>query len=153
MCDTNLKLSNLETLQHITQVRNMLNKIIVELIVRAENHDQSKLVEPELSTFSKKINTLTSMQYGSDAYEQNRQTIMPALTHHYENNRHHPEHFENGIDGMNIVDLIEMLCDWKASSMRHEGGSFMESVAISGKRFNVSEQLLSIVKNTEQLLC
>jgi hypothetical protein len=37
--------------------------------------------------------------------------MAPALKHHYENNRHHPEHFKNNIDDMNLIDLIEMLCD------------------------------------------
>ena len=54
--------ANLGTLQHIQVVRNMLNKVIIELIVRAENHNQSKLCEPELSYFSTRVNTLSTME-------------------------------------------------------------------------------------------
>jgi len=46
--------------------------------------------------------------------------MKPAIEHHYKNNRHHPEHFNNGIDEMNLVDLIELLCDWKAASERNK---------------------------------
>ena len=43
----------------------------------------------------------------------------PALQHHYEDNCHHPEHYRNGIHDMNMVDLIEMLCDWRAAIKRY----------------------------------
>lgn len=33
------------------------------------------------------------------------------LDHHYQNNDHHPEHFELGINGMNLLQLLEMLAD------------------------------------------
>ena len=39
-------------------------------------------------------------------------------------NRHHPEHFgEDGIRGMNLPDVVEMLCDWKAASERTKDGA------------------------------
>jgi len=44
--------------------------------------------------------------------------MKPALEHHYALYRHHPEHFQNGIDDMNLIDLVEMFADWKASSER-----------------------------------
>jgi len=34
-----------------------------------------------------------------------------ALVHHHTNNRHHPEHFTNGIYGMNDIDIAEMVAD------------------------------------------
>ena len=35
-----------------------------------------------------------------------------------EQNRHHPEYYEDGIAGMTLVDLEEMLSDWEAASHR-----------------------------------
>lgn len=30
--------------------------------------------------------------------------------------RHHPQHFRDGVAGMNLVDLVVMLADWKAAT-------------------------------------
>ena len=46
----------------------------------------------------------------------------PAIDHHYANNRHHPEHWPNGINDMTLMDLIEMLADWKAATARNKNG-------------------------------
>ena len=71
-----------------------------------------------------------------------------ALDHHYAENRHHPEHFENGIQEMNIVDICEMIADWKAASLRHADGDIMKSIEINQKRFGYSDELKSILINT-----
>jgi len=71
-----------------------------------------------------------------------------ALDHHYAENRHHPEHFENGIQEMNIVDICEMIADWKAASLRHADGDIMKSIEINQKRFEYSDELKSILINT-----
>ncbi len=76
----------------------------------------------------------------------------PALKHHYENNEHHPEFHKDGINGMTLIDLIEMLCDWKASSERHENGDIFKSLKINTERFQISPQLLSILENTAKEL-
>jgi hypothetical protein len=75
--------------------------------------------------------------------------ISTALDHHYAHNAHHPEHYSDGIDGMSLFDLIEMLMDWKAASERHPGGTdILRSVEISSDRFSISEQLKKILLNT-----
>ena len=74
--------------------------------------------------------------------------MKPALEHHYAKNRHHPEHHKNGINDMNLIDLIEMFCDWKASSERQNDGNILKSIEINGKRFHMSPQLIEIFENT-----
>lgn len=54
----------------------------------------------------------------------------------------------SGVYGMNVIDLVEMLCDWKAASMRHADGDVMKSIEINRKRFKMSDQIVSIFKNT-----
>jgi len=71
-----------------------------------------------------------------------------ALDHHYANNRHHPEYFDNGVNGMTLVDLIEMLADWKAAGERHADGSLDRSLIIQKERFDISDQLNDILTNT-----
>ena len=71
-----------------------------------------------------------------------------ATLHHIRNNRHHPEHFKNGINDMTLIDILEMLCDWKAATLRHENGDILKSIKINKDRFGLSDQLVSIFKNT-----
>jgi hypothetical protein len=55
------------------------------------------------------------------------------------------------VNDMNLVDLIEMFCDWKASSTRHNDGNIRKSIEINGNRFNLSPQLIKIFENTAEL--
>ena len=71
------------------------------------------------------------MVYESDEYKQVLKEIEEAVQHHYQVNRHHPEHFENGINGMNLIDLIEMVCDWVAASQRVKDGDVYKSLDIN----------------------
>ena len=66
----------------------------------------------------------------------------------FRSNSHHPEHYENGIYGMDLIDLVEMICDWKAASLRHADGNIMKSLEINKERFNIDEQLFQILVNT-----
>jgi len=74
----------------------------------------------------------------------------PALKHHYENNRHHPEHWTAGVNKMSLFDLIEMLADWAVAVQRHADGDLEESLKINKERFEISDQLYEILKNTAE---
>ena len=79
-----------------------------DIMKRAERHDESKLHEPEKERFDY-VGThqhLGKYKYGSDEYKKSLEYLGPALQHHYEVNDHHPEHFANGIDGMNLMQLM-----------------------------------------------
>ena len=54
----------------------------------------------------------------------------------------------SGIFGMSLLDVIEMLADWKAAGMRHANGNITQSLEINRKRFGISEQLFMILQNT-----
>jgi len=140
-----------ETKEHINNVRMFLENIMQQIIMRAKEHDGSKLEEPEFSIFVEYTPRLKNSTYGSDEYKEFLKGMSVALDHHYKNNRHHPEHFSNGIDGMNLVDLIELFSDWKSSSLRHDNGDINKSIEINTKRFNMSPQLVNIFKNSIKL--
>lgn len=72
----------------------------------------------------------------------------PALDHHYANNSHHPQHYENGVDGMDLFDIVEMFFDWKAAGERTKDGDIFKSININKERFGLSEQLVKIFENT-----
>lgn len=53
--------------------------------------------------------------------------------------RHHPQHFRDGVAGMNLVDLIVMLADWKAAALA--GGDLGRSIGENAKRFGYGREL------------
>jgi hypothetical protein len=137
-----------ETIEHIRNVQNTIVGMINKIAERALLHDLSKIQPGELEYFDIYTPKLKGCTYGSDEYKQFLKELKPALDHHYAANRHHPEHFENGIRGMNLVDLVEMFCDWYAASKRHNDGDIMKSIAINQERFGYSDDLKAILENT-----
>jgi len=140
--------ANASTQAHINVVRRLLRQAAVELLMRGESHDLSKFSAEEVEMFTRFTPRLRGMTYGSDEYKTCLAEMGPGLRHHYENNRHHPEHFAGGIDDMNLLDVIEMFIDWKASSQRHADGNLGKSIDINEKRFAMSPQLAAIFRNT-----
>jgi hypothetical protein len=49
---------------------------------------------------------------------------------------------------MSLLDLIEMLADWKAAGERYKDGSITQSLAHNRERFEMSDQLFAIFENT-----
>lgn len=137
-----------ETRRHIITVSGFMNEIIAKLLHRASNHDASKLECGEAEYFDKMTPLLENSTYGSEEYKQFLSELKPALDHHYRFNDHHPEHFENGIAGMNLIQLMEMLCDWKAATMRHSNGDIIRSIEINQQRFGYTDELKNILIKT-----
>lgn len=141
--------STKDTAAHIERVRFYLAKCITELAIRSTDHDKDKidnLVEKKL--FDEYTPKLKECTYGSSEYKNFLEGLKEGLSIHYANNRHHPEHFENGIKGMNLIDLLEMIFDWKAASERHADGNVYKSIEINQERFGYSDDIKSILKNT-----
>ena len=137
-----------DTLRHIELVQLHMKLVIRALSFRSDGHDSSKMEDPEKEVFDIYTPRLRGLSYGSEEYKQTLADMYPALEHHYRVNAHHPEHFKNGIDGMNLLDLIEMVCDWMAAVKRHDDGDIGRSLSINSKRFGISEQLQNVIKNT-----
>lgn len=166
-----------DTTVHIQNVQEYIYKIIHALWERSVHHDKSKLQsyeKPFLDIFTPKLKGCT---YGSDEYKRYLKEMQVAIDHHYQNNRHHPEHFKywecNGcftkykvnplvckmcgysqfterpnISGMNLIDIIEMFCDWMAATKRNTDGDIHKSIEINKDRFEMSDDLAEIFKNT-----
>ena len=139
--------STLDTTQHIKQVMDNMINFSVDLLNRAQVHYMSKLHEPEKTGFDN-ARHLKDITYDSPEYKASLEELNATLKHHYDNNSHHPQHYANGIDGMTLMDVVEMYCDWQAAVMRTKNGSFTDSVTINTKRFNMSPQLAQIFLNT-----
>ena len=143
--------STLDTQNHIERVSSLIDKINYLFFLRAQEHDRSKLHAPEKKIFDEYSPKLKELTYGSKEYNECLSKMKEALNHHYKKNRHHPEHFKNGISDMNLIDILEMLCDWKAASERHDNGNIKKSIEINQKRFNYSNDLKNIFLNTLEL--
>ncbi len=139
--------SEAETRKHIARVSYLLMSAIAELSLRAANHDASKLSEAEKPYFDAETPKLRSLKFGTDEYAESLARLKPALDHHYAKNSHHPQHYENGIEGMDLFDLLEMLCDWKAAGERDNGGNIFRSIEINAERFGIAPQLVAIFIN------
>lgn len=53
---------------------------------------------------------------------------------------------------MTLVDIVEMLCDWKAASLRQNDGNLLKSIETNAQRFGYDDQLRRIFVNTAKLL-
>ena len=140
-----------DTIKHIEKVRYYIRMITDRLTTRGVNHDRTKLESPEVELFTEYTPRLASTQYGSEEYKESLAGLKPALDHHYANSRHHPEHFNKGIADMNLVDIVEMLCDWKAASERQRDGNLLKSIEQNAQRFGYDDQLKQIFLNTAKL--
>ena len=143
--------SAMDTATHIQKVRNHLTTVKEELSVRSLLHDWTKLHDPEKSAFDSAVG-LNTLEYGTPAYDAAKKNLGAALDHHYKHNKHHPEHHKNGINDMSLLDIIEMLCDWKAATERMKDGNMQKSLEINKERFGISDQLYSILVNTAREL-
>ena len=149
---TEEKICQRDTLEHIKNVNRLIHLMIRELLDRADRHDDSKLESPELEAFTVVNHELSGLTYGSPEFNESKKKLGPALSHHYANNSHHPEHYKRGISDMNLIDLLEMFCDWKASGMRHNDGNLLKSIEINAARFNIPSELKDILENTAKLI-
>lgn len=141
----------LETIKHIENVRKFIKIFTDRLTQRGIDHDKSKLESPELEVFTKFTPMLAQLQYGTPEYQECLDNMRVALDHHYANCRHHPEHFTNGIRDMTLLDIVEMFCDWKASSMRQNNGNLLKSIEVNAERFGLDDLLTQVFVNTAKI--
>ncbi len=137
------------TRKHIQRISELLGEAAIELIKRGALHDASKM-DPEelvlLAEMQELIEKEGQAPYGSPEYDHRTALLKPMLEHHYSRNTHHPEHFDQGIEGMELFDLMEMCMDWKAASER--GGESRINLTHSAERYGISKQLCCIIANT-----
>jgi hypothetical protein len=143
----------LEIQMHIASVHLHMSAAVANLLKRSAYHDASKLQEPELSGFALLQLRKEEMDYGQATYSAGLEEAKDVIAWHYAANDHHPEHYPDGIDGMSLLSLLEMLCDWRAASSETRNGSIENSLRHNTeKRFKVSPQLARILWNTAREL-
>ena len=137
-----------ETLLHMSEVKENLETISSELKKRGLAHDRTKLQEIEFDAFVSTRDKFKKANYGSKEYQECIDKVKPAVDHHYENNRHHTGYHKNGINDMNLIDLMEMLADWKAAARRSPDKSLEDTLDYAFKKYGIGEQLGNMIRNT-----
>jgi hypothetical protein len=145
--------SRIDTYQHIQHVQRFMANVIADLQRRLLVHDASKLESPEREGYHELGERLRGQPWGSEGYRAALREMRPTIGHHFAGNSHHPEHYPDGIQGMSLLDLIEMLCDWKGAGMRSpESSSLRKSIEASQERFGYSDELKRIFLNSIPLI-
>lgn len=142
--------SSIDTLMHRQKVQALLSQFIGALAYRGRWHDQSKLLAPEKEVWDRVTPQLYGITYGSREYQKILGNMKEAVRHHYQHNPHHPEFFEDppGLEGMTLIDVVEMFCDWIAASERHADGNPAKSIDLASHHHGLSPQLTTIFQNT-----
>ena len=144
------------TYAHVFRVSQLMTGLTEELLRRARLHDQSKF-SPEERPFYQQANfeVLKGIPYGSDEYRQQwdliKTQLKPGSDHHTTTNSHHPEAHAEGILGMHLVDLLEMVCDWMAAGERSEQVDHRAGFAVNKERYNIADPLFQVLLNTLDL--
>ena len=136
------------TVTHKLWVIIYTSRFAIRLVWRALLHDWTKFSSTETQGFVKTISQLKKTTYGSAEYQELLDQLRPSLEHHYRHCRHHPEHFEDGVAGMTLLDVVEMYFDWQAACRRHADGDLRRSIEHNRKRFELSEEVARILMNT-----
>ncbi len=136
-----------DLVDHKQRVAGYMQSIANDLFRRAAIHDNSKFGPEEFEAYDEAFPELQKYAYGSPELKAVYQKIKPALKHHFEANDHHPEHFEQGVNEMSLVQVIEMVCDWLAASERSQT-DFKQGLQINRERFHIDDQLFEIIRNT-----
>jgi hypothetical protein len=146
-----------DLVDHKRRVAGYMQIVANELFRRAATHDNSKFSPEEFEAYDQAFPQFKKYAFGSLEMNAVYESIKPALQHHFQENDHHPEYYEfeadgiHGIDGMNLISLIEMVCDWLAASHRSQTG-IKQGLEISKKKYHIDDQLFGIIKNTVDAL-
>ena len=131
---------------HIQKVGTRIRIVCDELMNRAAIHDESKLSEAEIhrgyeahwDKIDKKI------KWGTPEYEKHCEKFKDIIERHRKGNRHHPEFHDNDIRRMDLIDIMEMFCDWWAS-----GKDLDKSIECNVQKYGIENSILhDILRNT-----
>lgn len=139
------------TMQFIREHRNFVQekllKIVRELFNRAEDHDKSKLKEPELSGWLA-MDKEPRYKYGTPEYFDKRERYKWVFEEHYKHNRHHPEYWKGFFNEMDLVDFLEMIIDWCSYKENISMDEMIQIVTENCERFNFPPLMKDLAINT-----
>lgn len=136
-----------KTMRHIRTIQGYMTQVGTEWLERTRRHDESKFSTIEIDGYVGIAEATKGLTAGSKEYLDALEPYKKVIQRHYLMNDHHPEHFKNGVNGMNLIQVLEMFCDWIAASTDREMHP-MQSIDAQCERFNIDAQLKQIIINT-----
>lgn len=133
--------------RHKLEIQKKLSLLINELKKRADEHDISKLKEPEYSGWVK-MDKEPRYEYGSKEYFEKIKKYKWLFDLHYRKNRHHPEYWQGFFQDMDLIDLLEMICDWISY---RDDLTYQEATEVIEKqctRFGFPQLMRELILNT-----
>lgn len=136
-----------KSVNHILLVQQYMLMVVINLQRRMLAHDASKLQEPERSAYDGLDEKLSGVAFGSSEYRAIvKNHLGDALRHHYAHNDHHIEHWGDGVKGMSLLSMLEMLADLRA--VCDEKGKPVIDLDVNQKIHGFSDELFQILSNT-----
>lgn len=135
----------LEMQHHRVLVQANLLRIADALRARAALHDISKYSLDEFQAVVQIKKVAREFPYGSAEYNQAISDNSVGLSKHFERNSHHPEFHSDGVQGMQLIDLIEMVCDWKAANTLRDDVQWSNVTAMHIERFKLSKDYVWLI--------
>ena len=138
--------------EHQQKVGSVMQKVICELMDRALKHDDSKFATQQLRDNLVTLPDKWKLQqqghgYHSPEQEEHRKRFAPEIHRHRSAHPHHPEHFGNNVNKMDLIDLMEMLCDWYVAAPDID-----QSIRENSRDYKIDPHISQILKNTARKL-
>lgn len=113
----------------------------LELAKRASVHDHSKFDHDEIEQFIQMPQQDGASRPPNGVLTDKQKSLIEM---HWKKNRHHPEFFSD-YHSMDLIDILEMCCDWHARSVQF-GNDFMKYVhSVPQQRFGFDDEFFATV--------
>lgn len=146
-----------DTRKHQQWVAEQMIICAKRLLDRAVVHDASKFSDVERKAYVGPVWELNTrdVPYGSEEYKRLTAQMGEGWDHHKAHNTHHPEYNKvncpefasDPFSGMDLFELMEMLCDWIAASKRRGNSPWLPIKRFS-EEMGLSHQLQCVLQNT-----
>lgn len=129
--------------RHIMTVQSLVRRLAYQLMLRADTHDLSKFAPDEFGGMIEIDRIADEQGLNSPAYME--ALSGGAIQLHQSRHPHHPEYHSRGIEDMSLLDIVEMVCDWKAANQLRGHPAWGESVQMMADRLNLSSEYLFLI--------
>lgn len=143
-----------DIIDHKRRVYKHINTISKELMHRAFEHDNDKIEDDLIfDIYNEHSQTQRSIPFGTkERIDFEHITMGPAVDKHIHANRHHLYNSRNPLsfEHANLLDYIEILCDWKSAMERNELSEEdeIERIKFLLDKYNFPEDIKVAMLNT-----
>ena len=128
-------------------VQDKLSTVARELISRGRTHDNSALGSPEIEVYHRFFSEYRKYKIGDPRKDEVFAQMAEAIGHHFQYNDHHPEHFENGINDMDLIQLMQFTADIMSWSEQEQVDIF-EILPMIRDKCGMVDQVYNLICNT-----